>query len=64
MAELQVLREEVMNSNRLSLVSVILAAVLLPAVGANAVVRYVALDGSGADGKTLGNRLPNDPSGD
>ena len=41
-----------MNSNRLSLVSVILAAVLLPAVGANAVVRYVALDGSGADGKS------------
>lgn len=41
-----------MNSNRLSLVSVILAAVLLPAVGANAVVRYVALDGSGTDGKT------------
>ena len=51
-AELQALREEVMNSNRLSLISVILAAVLLPAVGANAVVRYVALDGSGADGKT------------
>jgi predicted outer membrane repeat protein len=51
-AELQALREEVMNSNRLSLVSVIVAAVLLPAVGASAMVRYVALDGSGADGKT------------
>ncbi len=41
-----------MNSNRLSRVSVIVAAVLLHAVGANAVVRYVALDGSGADGKS------------
>jgi predicted outer membrane repeat protein len=51
-ADLQALREEVMNSNRLSRVSVIVAAVLLHAVGANAVVRYVALDGSGADGKS------------
>jgi len=39
-----------MNSNRKTLVSLIVAAVLLPAAGAQAVVRYVALDGSGADG--------------
>lgn len=41
-----------MNSRKTSLIGVIVAAVLLPAVGAQAVVRYVALDGSGADGQT------------
>ncbi len=39
-----------MNSDRMNLVSVIVAALLLPAAGAQAVVRYVALDGTGADG--------------
>jgi len=39
-----------MNSNRISLVGVIIAALLLPAAGTQAVVRYVALDGSGEDG--------------
>lgn len=41
-----------MNSKKMSLIGVIVAAVLLPAVGAQAVVRYVALDGSGKDGET------------
>ncbi len=42
-----------MNRNsRISLMGVLAAAVLLPAVGAQAVVRYVALDGSGAGGQT------------
>ncbi|MCL5280965.1 MAG: hypothetical protein M1376_13785 [Planctomycetes bacterium] len=39
-----------MNSDRMRLVGVILAALLLPVAGAQAVVRYVALDGIGADG--------------
>jgi len=39
-----------MNSDRINLVSVIVAALLLPVAGAQAVVRYVALDGSGTDG--------------
>jgi hypothetical protein len=39
-----------MNSDRMSLVGVILAALLLPVAGAQAVVRYVALDGTGTDG--------------
>ena len=39
-----------MNSDRMNLVSVIVAALLLPVAGAQAVVRYVALDGSGTDG--------------
>ncbi|MCU0915468.1 MAG: hypothetical protein MUC88_13015 [Planctomycetes bacterium] len=43
-----------MNSGRTNLMIAVVAAVLLPAVGAQAVVRYVALDGSGADGKSWG----------
>ncbi len=39
-----------MNGDRVSLVGVILAALLLPVAGAQAVVRYVALDGTGMDG--------------
>jgi predicted outer membrane repeat protein len=40
-----------MNSDRMNLVGVIVAALLLlPVAGAQAVVRYVALDGTGADG--------------
>jgi predicted outer membrane repeat protein len=39
-----------MNSDRMNLVSVIVAALLLPVAGAQAVVRYVALDGAGTDG--------------
>ncbi len=41
-----------MNSDRMSLVSVLVAALLLPAAGAQAVIRYVATDGSGMDGVT------------
>jgi len=41
-----------MNRIRIDLVSVLVAFVLLPAVGAQAVVRYVALDGSGANGQS------------
>jgi len=41
-----------MKSDRMSLVGVIVAAVLLPAVGAQAIVRYVALDGSGTNGQS------------
>jgi predicted outer membrane repeat protein len=51
-AEQQASREEVMNSDRMSVVGVILAAFLLPVAGAQAVVRYVALDGTGTDGLT------------
>lgn len=41
-----------MNSDRMSLVSVIVAALLLPAAGAQAVIRYVSTDGSNTDGLT------------
>jgi predicted outer membrane repeat protein len=51
-AEQQESREEVMNSDRVSLVGAILAALLLPVAGAQAVVRYVALDGLGTDGQS------------
>jgi predicted outer membrane repeat protein len=38
------------RKSRISLMGVLVAAVLLPAAGTQAVVRYVALDGSGANG--------------
>jgi hypothetical protein len=41
-----------MNSDRMNMVGVVLAALLLPAAGAQAVVRYVSLDGAGTDGMT------------
>lgn len=39
-----------MNSDRMNIVRVILIALLLPVAGAQAVVRYVSLDGTGTDG--------------
>jgi predicted outer membrane repeat protein len=68
MAEGQTLREEVMNRIRIGLVSVLVAAAFLPAAEAQAVIRYVALDGSGTNGQswaTAYNSIPaalNDPA--
>lgn len=48
----QTLREEVMNNSRTNWVRAMVLAALLPAAAAQAAVRYVALDGSGANGQS------------